>query len=90
MLGIVIGLIFSCFIMYSMIMIEVRITDQTRSNWLETYTWRFFTSQIISPLIKALIDCILVVIITKSDPDSKLSSFFKAVMGKEIANWYAL
>ena len=89
-LGIATGLIAICFIMYAMIVIEVRISDKTRINWLETYSMGFVTSQVVSPLIKALVDCILVIYIAKSNLDSKLENFIKLVVGEEIISWYAL
>ena len=76
--------------MYSMITIEVRISDETRSEWVNTYFMGLLTSKLISPLIKAFIDCILMVSLTKVDFDSRLNSFIKLILGKELVSWYWL
>ena len=76
--------------MYSMITIEVRISDEARKDWINTYLMGLLTSKLISPLIKACIDCILIVSITKVDFDSKLNFFIKLILGKELADWYWL
>ena len=87
-LCITIWLIFSRFIMYSMIAMEVRISDKTRSDWVNIYFMGLLPSKLISSLIKALIDCILIVSITKVDFDSKLNSFIKLILGEELVSWY--
>ena len=40
-LGITIGLLFSGFIMYSVIIIESRITDKERKDWIASYAIGF-------------------------------------------------
>ena len=61
--------------MYAVIVIEARISHEERMNWIGSYLIGFVTSQIVSPLLKALIDCLSIILICKIDFGETFENF---------------
>jgi hypothetical protein len=89
-IAIISGLGFSGFLMYSIIVIEANITEEVRYDWLTSYSIGFITSQVITPLLKALVSCFMVISLIKVDFDSCSAKFMKKVLGNDFVNWYNL
>ena len=86
--GYLLGLSFSGFVMYSIIVIEANITVEVRNDWLQSYLIGFITSQVISPLLKALVDCLCVISLAKIDYDFSSANFVKKILGNDFMHWY--
>ena len=74
--------------MYSIIIIEANISISQRTEWMKSYFIGFITSQVVTPLLKALLDCLMVVSLTNIDFDSKSARFMKKILGDDFVNWY--
>ncbi len=53
--------------MYAVIVIEARISYEERMNWISSYLIGLAISQVVLPLIKACLDCFLIVLLCRPD-----------------------
>ena len=55
---------------------------------MQSYLIGFVTSQVVAPLLKALVDCLMVVSLAKIDFDSSSANIMKKILGGDFINTF--